>query len=298
MDGMGYQPFEIPRNGAFLRGAVWGHGPRTVLASHGITANHHTFKPVAERLGPDYRVIAIDHRGRGGSRDISGPWGVQHHAEDLMVALDHFGIARADVLVGHSMGAFVSAVTAAHHHERIGATLFVDGGLPIIERIPWYVPVSLFLRLLLGPSMNRLDMRFASREAYLDYWRQHPSLQTEWSADIERYVMNDLIGTAPDLRSGTVKAAVIGDTRSMLNSTLVQDSLRLLRLPVRLLRAPRGILNAKPIYSDAHIERWAPQIAQFSSAMVDNVNHYTILMSPRGADAIAREIRALLEVSR
>lgn len=291
----GYRTFEIARDGGFLRGVVWGHGPRVVLASHGITANRWTFQLVAERLGPDYQLVALDHRGRGDSRDISGPWGIQHHAEDLIAVLDHLQLPRADVLVGHSMGAFVSAVAAARYHQRFGAALFVDGGLPIIERIPWYLPVGLFLRLLLGPSMNRLDMRFASREAYLDYWRQHPSLQSDWSADIERYVMFDLIGEAPNLRSGTVKAAVIGDTRSMLGGNLLQDALRGLRVPVHLLRAPRGILNAKAIYNDGHIKRWAPQIARFSSSTVDHVNHYTILMAPRGADAVVRQIKRLAE---
>ena len=297
MSGAGYQPFEFARDGGVLRGAVWGSGPRIVLASHGITANHWSFKPVADRLGADYRLIAIDHRGRGGSRDIAGPWGMDRHADDLIAVLDHLKVARVDVLAGHSMGGFVSAVAAARNPQRFAKVLLIDGGLPIIERIPWFMPVGLFLRLLLGPSMKRLDMRFESHQAYLDYWRQHPSLKSDWSEDIERYATYDLIGAAPSLRSGTVKDAVIGDTRSMLGAALVQDSLRQLQMPVRMLLAPRGIMNGKPMYNDAHLQRWAPQIKRFSSATVADVNHYTILMSPQGAGAIVQEIVALSSVA-
>lgn len=288
-----YRPFKIPRDGGVLRGAVWGSGSRVVLASHGITANHWSFKPVADRLGADYQLIALDHRGRGGSRDITGPWGMDQHAADVIAVLDHLHVACVDVLAGHSMGGFVSAVAAARYPERFSSVLLIDGGLPIIERIPWFMPVGLFLRLLLGPSMKRLDMRFESHQAYLDYWRQHPSLKDDWSQDVERYATYDLVGEVPSLRSGTLKDAVIGDTRSMLGSSLVQDSLRRLQMPVRMLLAPRGILNGKPMYNGAHIQRWAPQIPRFSNATVADVNHYTILMAPKGADAIAREIVAL-----
>ena len=67
---------------------------------------------------------------------------------------------------------------------------------------------------------------------------------------------------------------------------------------LELLLANRGILNGKPMYNARHLRRWSPQIRQFSSAMVDNVNHYTILMSPQGADAVAGEIRRLAETPR
>ncbi|HVT34232.1 MAG TPA: hypothetical protein VHE37_01505, partial [Nevskiaceae bacterium] len=140
-----------------------------------------------------------------------------------------------------------------------------------------------------------LDMSFASREEYLAYWRKHPALASDWSDDLVQYFDHDLVGTAPALRSSTSKDAVIGDTRSMMGDDLIARSLLQLKMPVRLLRAPRGLQDGKPLYSEALVRRWAARIANFSSTTIADVNHYTIIMSARGADAVTRELRALAE---
>ncbi len=41
--------------------------------------------------------------------------------------LDHLGLDRA-VVVGHSMGAFVTALLAARHPDRVERAVLVDGG--------------------------------------------------------------------------------------------------------------------------------------------------------------------------
>jgi hypothetical protein len=38
---------------------------------------------------------------------------------------------------------------------------------------------------------------------------------------------------------------------------------------------------------DELVAVWAPQIARFTDEIVDGTNHYTILMSDRGASAVA-----------
>ena len=290
---MNYRTFELPRDGGMLRGGIWGDGPKIVLASHGITGNHQTFLPLVSRLGPDYTIVAPDHRGRARSSDIAGPWSMQKHADDLIATLDHLGIARADVLLGQSMGGFVSAVAGAQHGARFGSVLMADGGIPLVDKIPWFLPAGLFLHFMLGPSMKRLGMTFTSQQSYLDYWRAHPSLKEDWSEGLEAYLIHDLAGEAPKLRSSTKKEAVIGDARSMIDSDIVPRSLREIAIPVRLLRAPRGILNGRPVYNDGHIRRWGPRIKNFSSTTVYGVNHYTLIMSNHGADAVVREIKAL-----
>lgn len=290
-----YKTFDVPVSGGTLRAGMWGTRGPVLLCSHGITANHMTFAQLVDQLGDDgIRVLAPDHRGRGRSRAIAGPWGMREHAQDLVALLDHVGVERADVVLGQSMGGFVSAVAAAEQPARFGPVLMVDGGLPIMDRLPWYLPLPLFIRLALGPAMKRLDMTFKSRAAYHAYWRAHPSLATDWSEYLERYIDYDLVGEAPALRSSTSKAAVIGDTRSMLVGDLLPRSLRALRGPVRFLRAPRGIMNGKPLYTDRHLETWGARIAGFSSETIPDVNHYTILMSAHGARAVAAEVRRLL----
>jgi lipase len=288
-----YQTFSVGVEGGQLHGGVWGRRGPVVLCSHGITANHQCFEWLADQLGDDFRLIAPDHRGRGRSNAITGPWGMQAHARDMVAVLDHLGLPRADVFVGQSMGGFVGAVFGAQYPERLGGLLLADGGLPLVESLPRWVPVGPIVKLIIGPSVKRLSMHFASREAYFDYWRPHPALAGQWSPYLERFLAYDLVGAAPELRSSVSREAVMGDARTQLGNTVIPDALRQLRGPVRLLRAPRGVMNGKPLYKEALVRKWSTQIAGFSAITVPDVNHYTILLSEHGVRAVAEEVRKL-----
>ena len=289
-----YRIVEIVVDGGLLSVGIWGSAGPVVCCSHGITGNHVSFAPLAAALGGGFRLVAPDHRGRGRSRDIQGPWGMRAHAADIVAALDQLGIATVDVLLGHSMGGFVAAVTAAEYPQRVGRVLLVDGGLPPFEQVPEDVDVEQLIRAVIGPAMDRLDMTFASRQAYHDFWRRHPAIGGDWSAHVERYLDYDLMGEPPNLRPRTRKDAVVADTKSQLVEGLVPRSLTALRAAVRFLRAPRGILNDSPLYTEERIEPGAGRIGRFSATTIPDVNHYTILLAERGARAVAAEVRALL----
>ena len=289
-----YKQFTVEVEGGTLQAAMWGERGPLLLCSHGITANHVTFEAFVDQIGPEFRVVAVDHRGRGRSNGIRGPFGMREHAVDLMAVLDHLGAPSADVLIGQSMGGFVSAVAAAEYPQRIKRVLLVDGGLPLMDKLPWYLPAAFFLRLSLGPAMKRLQMSFSSLAAYLDYWRVHPALAANWSEYLDRYFTYDLIGEAPALRSSVYREAIVADTRNLMGSDLVARSLRQTRCPVRLLRAPRGLMDGKPLYSEALVQKWLAQMPHLSCRTVTDTNHYTILMSVAGAREVAAEVRAML----
>ena len=86
-------------------------GASVVVAVHGITANGLSWRRVADevdrRHGPGaVRFLAPDLRGRGGSRRVPGPHGLAAHVEDPSSIASIF--AAAPLLVGHSMGGFIS----------------------------------------------------------------------------------------------------------------------------------------------------------------------------------------------
>ncbi|WP_022878401.1 alpha/beta fold hydrolase, partial [Microbacterium sp. B19] len=134
------------------------------LLVHGVTASHLAWSWVA-REASDVRLLAPDLRGRGRSADLPGPFGMAAHADDLAAVLDATGVERA-LIVGHSMGAFVSAVFADRHPDRAAAVVLVDGGLPL-DLPPGMPPVDA-VRHVLGPTAARLGMRFADAAAYRD----------------------------------------------------------------------------------------------------------------------------------
>lgn len=289
-----YETFTVPVEGGDLHAARWGSGSPVVLCSHGVTANHTEFHALADQLD-ECTVVAVDHRGRARSREIGGPWGLDHHAADLTAVLDHLGIDQADVVLGHSMGGFVAAVFGATFPERAGGLLLVDGGIPLMDEIPEGLTIEQLIQAIIGPAMERLDMTFESFEAYHRFWEEHPALGSDWSAYVEEYVDYDLVGEPPELRPSTRKEAVIGDTESMLVGDLLPRSLESLAGPVRFLRAERGMFDADPLYAEERIQTWGPKVNGFSDRTIDDVNHYTIMISERGAKAVADEVRALLD---
>ncbi len=290
-----YSAKHIPVEGGELYYGVWGQRGPLLLASHGLTANHIGFQALAEQLGNGFRLVAPDHRGRGRSRDISGPWGMEAHARDLLAVLDDLGEARADVLLGHSMGGFVAAVAGALAPQRIGGILFIDGGLPSIDQLPEGVSPEALVQAVIGPAMQRLDMQFPSREAYLDFWRQHPAFADAWSEHVAQYADYDLIGEPPALHSSTRKEAIIADVQTQLMSDLVPDALRTLRMPLSFVAAPRGIMNTTPLYAPQLLQDWAGRTPNARLSTAQDVNHYTVVLSDTGAKAVAQATHALLQ---
>lgn len=261
-------------------------GAPTILALHGVTASSRSFLAVAAALS-GYRILAPDLRGRGRSRDLTAPYGLRQHAEDLTRLMEIYDIEKP-VVIGHSMGGFV-AIALADVAE-VSALVLVDGGFPLV--LPEGVALPDLVQTVLGPAIARLDMVFESPEAYLAFWRDHPALKDDWGPGIEDYLRYDLYGTAPELRASTRKESVMVDTEDEFGGGWYQDAMRRLRMPVTALRAPRGLMNADPLYAAGRMEEFRADIPQLEVVEVDDVNHYTITMTERGARAVAEVVRS------
>lgn len=268
-------------------------GSPTVVAAHGITANHTSFDLVARALDRELTFVAPDLRGRGRSNTITGPFGISAHADDLIAVLDHLGVAEAAVL-GHSMGAWVATSAALRHPGRVSSVVLVDGGiaLPLGEA----VDVDAVLQAVLGPSIARLSMTFADAAAYRAFWQDHPAVGgAHWSELIERYVDYDLEGSPPECRSSVSIDAVRGDATEQLTVPAVRDALEAITCPARLVFAPRGLLDGDPLYPPSSLEearpRW-PTVVEES--VVPDTNHFTIVLGA-GAPAVAAIVRRAVD---
>lgn len=287
-----YSTFSVPVDGGSLHVGRWGDGPNVVVAAHGITGNHRSLQGVARALPAGISLVAPDLRGRGRSSDLPGPYGMRAHADDLAAVLDFLELDRA-VLAGHSMGAYVAAVAATRDPKRWFSLVLVDGGIPL--HLPDGVDPDAMLAGVLGPALARLEMTFEHREAYRDFWRQHPAFLEPgaWNEDTEAYLDHDLVGEEPELRSSASLEAVRADGTELLVDREVRRAYRELTQPTVLLRAPRGLLNeVPPLLPDELVDplrdRWPIRLEM----LVDNTNHYSIVLAPRGATAVASHLDA------
>ena len=120
------------------------HDRPPILCIPGLTRNARDFEPVADRHAGEWRVIAVDLRGRGASGYDPSPanYRPQVYVADLMKMLDQLGIADA-VFVGTSLGGLCTMLLAATDNERIAGALLNDIGPEIdqagIDRIGSYV---------------------------------------------------------------------------------------------------------------------------------------------------------------
>lgn len=287
---------EAAVDGGRLTVGVWGpEDPEapTLLAVHGVTAHHRSFGLLAEAL-PDWRVIAPDLRGRGGSRELGAPFGMARHADDLAAVLDQLGVEGGAVVAGHSMGAFASLVLADRHPEKVSGLVLIDGGVPL--RVPADMPADMVIRAVLGPAAERLKATFPDLDAYRAFWQQHPAFLEGWSELMEDYISYDLVGEAPALHASATVEALTEDTGDLVGGQDVLGALDRLAVDAELLWAPRGLMDEEPgLYTEEHLAEWAEKVPalgeRLRTTFVPDANHYDVVMGEAGAAAVAEAVR-------
>jgi pimeloyl-ACP methyl ester carboxylesterase len=290
---------DVPVAGGTLATFRLGSGPggaAPVVAVHGITANSHCWLAVARALEGRAELVAVDLRGRAGSSALPPPYGMEAYSRDLLAVLDHSGLQRA-VLVGHSLGGYAVARFATDHPDRVSAVLLVDGGLS--APLPDGVDPQAVIAAVLGPALARLKQRFATREAYFDWWRAHPAFAHAdvSDPDLVAYADHDLAGEPPELRSSVGEDVVSADAAEMLD--LGKPALAL-EVPAELVCAERGMVDdPNPIQPAALVGPWvdaAPDLRR--SERVPGVNHYSLVMGALGSGVVAQAIVRALQSQR
>lgn len=105
-----------------------GRGPALVLL-HGIGSEGRSFAALAPRLPADWRLIAWDAPGYGGSAPLAADWPLAaDYAQALGGLLDRLGLG-AVLLAGHSLGALVAAAFARAHPARVARLLLASPAL-------------------------------------------------------------------------------------------------------------------------------------------------------------------------
>ena len=113
-------------------GQQWGDPDgHPVLALHGWLDNAASFTPMAPFL-EGIKLIAIDQAGHGrsGHRPVEMDYSIWNYVEDVVEIVDTLELESFSLL-GHSLGAIVSTMTAAILGDRVKKAVLLDGLFPM-----------------------------------------------------------------------------------------------------------------------------------------------------------------------
>ena len=117
---------QVEVDGCSISYLAWGdRSSPTLVLVHGGAAHAHWWSALGPLLADRHRVVALDLSGHGdsGHRKV---YRADQWAREVLAVAEAGGGAGPPVVVGHSMGGFVTIVTAANHGARLAGAVVLD----------------------------------------------------------------------------------------------------------------------------------------------------------------------------
>jgi len=166
------QALAIPRtdetvvvDGCPIHYLAWGErGRRGLVFVHGGGAHAHWWTHVAARYASRYRVAALDLSGHGDSGRRE-KYSLEGWTNEVMAVVRDSGMSERPVIVGHSMGGFVTIATSALHPDALAGVVVCDS--------PVSAPDPEVDAHRMGAAFGK-PRAYASREEALERFRTVP----------------------------------------------------------------------------------------------------------------------------
>jgi pimeloyl-ACP methyl ester carboxylesterase len=250
---------------------------------HGLTRNSRDFENVAARYAGDWRVLAVDFRGRGLSQydANSANYAPRTYAMDIIELLDELDIERA-VFLGTSLGGLVTMTIAKLQPQRIAGAMLNDIGPELdqagIERIRTYVGKPVLFRDW-DDAASQLQTRLAE---------VHPSYgRPEWRRFAKRICRESEEGVEFDYDMAIAEPFNAGKTGAVEDPWPYFHALS--GRPVLVLRAENSDLLPR-----SAAERMAREIPDVEFVTIPRVGHAPDLDEPEAVAAIDRLLERVL----
>jgi pimeloyl-ACP methyl ester carboxylesterase len=173
-------------------------GPKNrpaLLCMPGLTRNIRDFEPLIEHLAGDWRVIAVEFRGRGESEysKASASYAPPVYAQDVALLIDELKL-RKIVTIGTSLGGLVSMMLAAMLPGRIVGAVLNDIG-PVVDQ----------------RGLDRIKSYVGKAQTW-PTWVHAARALAEMNADVyPAYDLEDWISMAKRLNTLTPQGRVVPD---------------------------------------------------------------------------------------
>ncbi len=170
----------LNRNGIELAYAERGEGGVPMVFIHGWSASKWAMHRQYLCFSQNNRAIALDLRGHGDSDKPRHEYTVESFSDDLAWTIEQLGLDRP-LIVGHSLGAYVSLDFAAKYGERTRGIVLLDP--------PPFAPPAV-LSEIFGPLADALDQSVEpARSDFNAQWflpKANPELKREILCQLAR----------------------------------------------------------------------------------------------------------------
>jgi pimeloyl-ACP methyl ester carboxylesterase len=266
---------KVRGDGIDINLAVWEGEGKPVLCIHGITANCRCWDSLAAILTPEYRIFAMDLRGRGRSDKPPRGYSLDCHLRDINSLLDDIGLEQT-VIMGHSLGAFIGLAFAAEYPDRVDRLILVDGGGDLSREQLDEVFIAI------KPALDRLGQVFPSADAYLKKMKEAPYIQP-WLPVTETYYRYELEEVQGGVRTN-IRPEHIQEEAANIREVNCAPFYPRIQSRVLILRAPMGLLSQKDLLLPENVvTRMINEIADARRFDVEGTNHYGIVFQPHEA---------------
>jgi pimeloyl-ACP methyl ester carboxylesterase len=256
-------------DGVELQLAIWEGEGKKILAVHGLTANCRCWDGIAGLLSPRHKVLAMDLRGRGRSAKPPSGYSIETHGRDILGLLKDLRLKQV-VLLGHSLGAFISLAFAAQNPGKVGQLILIDGGGKLSPEQTAKVMAGIKI------SLARLGNVFPSYEAYVEMLKKAPFLDP-WSPALDTYFHYEMEETKEGVRSRVLPGAIQEDILSLTEFDASKFYSRI-QCPVLILKATEGVLSGDDLLlPEDVVQRMIREIPRARRVDVEGTNHYSIL---------------------
>lgn len=256
--------YKLQINGNEIQVADYPGKKGPIIMIHGLTGTHRYNHFYAEKLRGDYRVLSLDLRGRGNSAKIGSESTIFRHAEDIIELIHTLNIDHP-ILLGHSMGAFISSIIASKLHS-VKALILLDGAVEMSEH----------QKAIVQPALGRLGKKYPSKESYVEEIKQlYYVLGINWNDTLKDAVEYEVEPVGDHWENKASQTGILADFQSFYSydpKKICSD----ITCPVLLVYAKGELGSLPPLFRLKDYDVTQNSIKDLEMVTSD-CNHYTMV---------------------
>ncbi|WP_156289444.1 alpha/beta fold hydrolase [Oceanobacillus salinisoli] len=254
----------------------------TIIAIHGLTGTHKNMHYYAEKFKGEYRFISVDLRGRGNSGQMDPSPSIFNHADDIIGLIKELNI-KNPILMGHSMGAFISSIVASKL-EDTKAVILLDGAASMSEH----------QQKIVLPSLGRISEKYKSKEHYVEAIKSiYNNLGISWNEVMQDVVEYEVAQVEDHWENKSTESLIKADFESFYKFN-PKETFSQVKCPVLLVYAKGEIGTMPPLFYVSDYEETLKYATNIETVISES-NHYTMVFENR--QEINEAIEMFLEKS-